>query len=115
MLIKKPAHIPSSEITSKSNYLNRRSFMMGAAATGAAALVTGCVSEVVSPSSKVQAAGAKLQTVKSPLSTSETPTAFKDITNYNNFYEFSTDKYGPANLSRNFNTRNWKLSVEGAV
>ena len=115
MLIKKPADIPSSEITPKSVYMDRRKFMAGAAATGAAALITGCVREVLSPSQKVEASGTKLQTSKSPLSTTETQTAFKDITNYNNFYEFSTEKYGPAELSKNFKTRPWTLTVEGAV
>jgi methionine sulfoxide reductase catalytic subunit len=114
MLIKKPADIPSSEITSKSVYMNRRRFMAGAAAAGAA-LITGSVSELISPSQKVEAAGTKLQTTKSPLSTGETQTSFKDITNYNNFYEFSTEKYGPAELAKNFKTQPWKLTVEGAV
>ena len=68
MLIKKPADIPSSEITPKSVYMDRRKFMAGAAATGAAALITGCVREVLSPSQKVEASGTKLQTSKSPLS-----------------------------------------------
>ncbi len=115
MLIKKPSDIPSSEITSKSLYMDRRKFMTGASALGAAALITGCVREVVSPSSKVEAGGAKLQTAKSPLSTSETLTSYKDITNYNNFYEFSTDKYAPAELAKNFKTRPWTVSVEGLV
>ena len=114
MLIKKPADIPSSEITSKSVYMNRRKFIAGAAAAGAA-LITGSVSELISPSQKVNAAGTKLQTTKSPLSTGETQTSFKDITNYNNFYEFSTEKYGPAELAKNFKTHPWKITVEGAV
>ena len=53
--------------------------------------------------------------VKSPLSTSETPTSFKDITNYNNYYEFSTDKYEPNGLSKNFRTRPWTISIDGMV
>ncbi len=115
MLIKKPADIPSSEITPKSIYMDRRKFMAGASAFGAAALITGCVREVVAPSAKVEASGAKLTTAKSPLSTTESPTPFKDITNYNNFYEFSTDKYGPAGLSKNFKTSPWSVKVEGFV
>jgi methionine sulfoxide reductase catalytic subunit len=115
MLIKKPADIPSSEITPKSVYMNRRKFMAGAAAAGAAALIGGRISEVASPSQKVEASGTKLQTTKSPLSTTETQTSFKDITNYNNFYEFSTEKYPPAELAKNFKTHPWKVTVEGAV
>ena len=40
---------------------------------------------------------------------------YKDITNYNNFYEFSTDKYEPAGLAKNFRTRPWTVKVEGMV
>src|SRR5437868_5422989 len=111
MLIKKPSDIPSSEITPKSVYMDRRRFMTGATLFGAALATAGC--EMVSPS-KVSA-NTKLTTTKSPLSTSETPTPEKDITNYNNFYEFSTDKYGPAELSRNFRTSPWTVKVSGAI
>jgi sulfoxide reductase catalytic subunit YedY len=52
---------------------------------------------------------------KSPLSTSEKQNSLKDISNYNNYYEFSTDKYEPANLAKNFKTRPWKITVDGAV
>src|SRR5215813_3320416 len=107
MLIKKPSDIPSSEITSKSLYTDRRKFM-----TGAALATAGC--DIVRPSQTVSA-NTKLTTTKSPLSTTETPTPFKDITNYNNFYEFSTDKYGPAELSRKFRTSPWTVKVGGAV
>jgi len=112
MLIKKPSDIPSSEITPKAVYINRREFMTGAASVAAALAVTGC--DMVKPS-QVALANTKLTTVKSQFSTSETPTPLKDIANYNNFYEFSTDKYGPADLARNFRTSPWKVKVGGAV
>src|SRR2546430_2219905 len=60
-------------------------------------------------------ANTKLKTTKSPPSTTETPTPLKDNTNYNNFYEFSTDKYGPAELSRKFHTSPWTVKIGGAV
>jgi len=112
MLIKKPLDIPSSEITSKSVYMDRRKFMTNAALFGAAMATAGC--DMVKPSQTVSA-NTKLTTTKSPLSTDETPTPLKDITNYNNFYEFSTDKYGPAELSRKFRTSPWTVKVGGAV
>src|SRR6185437_5621511 len=112
MLIKKSSDIPSSEITPKSVYLNRRQFMAGATAFGAVLAVTGC--DMVKPS-QVALANTKLTTVKSQFSTTETLTPLKDIANYNNFYEFSTDKYGPAELARNFRTSPWKVKVGGAV
>ena len=52
---------------------------------------------------------------KSPFSTSETITPYKDVTNYNNYYEFSTDKYEPAGLAKNFKTRPWTVTIDGAV
>ena len=112
MLIKKPSDIPPSEITPKADYINRREFMTGAASVAAALAVTGC--DMVKPS-QVALANTKLTTVKSQFSTTETPTPLKDIANYNNFYEFSTDKYGPADLARNFRTSPWKVKVGGAV
>jgi len=42
-------------------------------------------------------------------------TSFQDITHYNNFYEFSTDKDGVAPAAANFETNGWQVSVEGLV
>ena len=117
MLIKKPSDIPSSEITPKSAFMNRRKFITGAAATGAA-IAAGLYLRSID-SEKAEAAtgnGAKLAgIVKSQYSVTEKPTSFKDITNYNNYYEFSTDKYEPNGLSANFRTRPWTVSIEGLV
>jgi len=38
-----------------------------------------------------------------------------DVTHYNNYYEFSTDKEGPADLAKNFKTRPWNVTIDGAV
>ena len=115
MLIKKPADIPSSEITAKSLYLNRRKFLAGTALTGAAAVAGMSLSELVSPSIAVHA-NAKIDGIKpSSFSTKETVTPSKDVTNYNNYYEFSTDKYEPAGLAKNFKTRPWTVTIDGEV
>jgi sulfoxide reductase catalytic subunit YedY len=114
MLIKKPADIASSEITPKRAYLNRRTFMAGAAAAGAALLAGRKLLEVGAPAQTVQA-GAKLSTIKGPFGTDEKLTPYKDVTTYNNFYEFSTDKDGPAQLARDLRTRPWQVKVEGLV
>jgi methionine sulfoxide reductase catalytic subunit len=42
-------------------------------------------------------------------------TSLQDITHYNNFYEFSTDKEGVAPAAANFDTKGWQVSVEGLV
>jgi sulfoxide reductase catalytic subunit YedY len=118
MLIAKPGAIPSSEITPKATFLNRRSFLAGAAITGAAAVAGVAfrnLSDLVDPSMTAQA-NAKIDSLrKSPFSTTEKETPYKDVTNYNNFYEFSTDKYEPADLAKNFRTRPWTVTVDGLV
>jgi len=84
--------------------------MAGAAAAGGASL-----REVVSPSTTALA-GTKIDGVKkSPFSTTETITPYKDVTNYNNYYEFSTAKDEPAKLAKDFRTRPWKVKIDGLV
>jgi sulfoxide reductase catalytic subunit YedY len=115
MLIKKPYAIPSSEITPKATYLNRRNFLAGAAVAGAAAVTGVAFHDLVTPSLAAQA-NAKIDGLqKSPFSTTEKETPYKDVTNYNNFYEFSTDKYEPAGLAKNFKTRPWTVTIDGDV
>jgi sulfoxide reductase catalytic subunit YedY len=113
MLIKKPADVVSSEITPKRAYLSRRKFVAGAAA-GAALLAGRRLLQLASPA-QVAEAGTKLSTVKGPFSTDEKLTPYKDVTTYNNFYEFSTDKEGPSALAKDFRTRPWQVKVEGLV
>jgi methionine sulfoxide reductase catalytic subunit len=114
MLIRTQREIPSSEITPKHQYLNRRAFM-AAAAAGVAAVAGERVFRSIAHPSGVEA-GEKLQTVKSPLSTTgETLTSFEDITHYNNFYEFGVDKGDPAKNAGSLHTRPWSIKVEGLV
>jgi sulfoxide reductase catalytic subunit YedY len=115
MLIKKSADIPSSEITPKGLFLNRRKFLAGTALAGAAAVAGVGFRELGSPSTTALA-DAKIDGIKkSSFSTNETVTPYKDVTNYNNYYEFSTDKYEPAGLAKNFKTRPWTVTIDGAV
>src|SRR4030088_2506092 len=115
MLIKKSSDIPSSEITPKSVYLNRRRFIAGAAVAGAAVVAGVGLCEMGTPS-LVAGANTKIDALqKSPFSTTEKQTPYKDVTNYNNFYEFSTDKYEPAGLAKNLKTRPWTVTIDGLV
>jgi len=115
MLIKKSSDIQSSEITPKSVYLNRRRFLAGVAAAGAVAAAGIGLRELWQPSISVSA-NTKIDGLqKSPFSTTEPQTPYKDVTNYNNFYEFSTDKYEPAGLAKNFKTRPWTVTIDGDV
>src|SRR5712671_4713230 len=103
MLIKKQSEMPSSEITPKAAYLNRRNFLVAAGLAGAALSAGRLISGMSSPLSAN--AGTKLDFKKSDLSThGEELTPLKDITTYNNFYEFGTDKGDPAVQARDFRT-----------
>src|SRR5580658_7282737 len=115
MLIKKPEAISSSEITPQTTYLNRRNFIAGAAIAGAATVTGIAFRDLAVPDITVQA-NAKIDGLqKSSFSTTEKETPYKDVTNYNNFYEFSTDKYEPADLAKNFKTRPWTVTIDGLV
>jgi sulfoxide reductase catalytic subunit YedY len=111
MLIKKAVDIHSSEITPKKWYMDRRKFLTGSALAGASAFVG---SSLFSP--EMACATDKIPNLqKSSFSTNEKQTPYKDITNYNNYYEFSTDKYEPASLAQKFKTRPWTVTIDGAV
>ncbi len=110
----KPADIRFSEITPRSVYLNRRKFLAGVAATGASLAAGSALLEMISP--RTAWAGTKLSgAVKSPFSTTEPQTPYKDVTHYNNFYEFGTGKEEPAEKAQKLRTAPWTVSVQGAV
>jgi len=116
MLIKHAPDIRSSEITGKKHYLNRRDFIR--TATGAAAAVGMGVAAGEATLGAQQPAphGRKFADIKkSPLSvTTEKLNAWNDITTYNNYYEFGTDKDSPAVLAQKYlKTEPWTVSVEG--
>ena len=115
MLLKKQSDIASSEITAKHLYLNRRKFLSGVAVAGAGTAAAWTLRELGSPSLVTEASPKIDNLQKSPFSTTEKITPFKDVSNYNNYYEFSTDKYEPAGLSKDFKTSPWTVSIDGAV
>jgi len=111
MLLKKWSEIRSSEITPKEIYLNRRAFMQGWGTISTAVLAGIGISGIAR-----RAVAAGLQFKKSELSTQgEALTPLKDITSYNNFYEFGVDKGDPAANAQNFRTRPWTVAIEGQV
>jgi methionine sulfoxide reductase catalytic subunit len=115
MLIKKAPEIRSSEITPRSLYLNRRKFLAGAAIAGAVVAAGTGLRQFINPATVAQA-GNKIDGLKkSPFSITETITPEKDVTHYNNYYEFSTQKEEPADLAKNFRTRPWKVKIDGLV
>src|SRR5215510_14923422 len=132
MLIKKPEDIKSSEITDKKDYVNRRSFVRAAILAGTAA-ATGTLYRVLTAGSREagrrkreagsrqadagtgQAPNSAAPALASEYSVAEPRTPYEDITHYNNFYEFSTDKAAVAGKAAGFVTRPWTVSVEGLV
>ncbi len=117
MLIKKPADIPSSEITDQKLYQSRRNFLSTSALSlGALAAGISAPGLLLGSNNAEAVTVNKLGTLrKSKLSTGDTLTPYKDVTTYNNFYEFGTDKYSPAQLAGTLNTRPWTITVEGEV
>ena len=114
MLIKKPSAIKPSEITDRSVYMNRRKFMQ----TTSGFLMAGVAGLVSAKSSKQQQGfgRAKLDFQTSPAySTNEEQTPHQHVTEYNNFYEFGTDKYSPAQKAHSLTTQPWSVTIEGEV
>src|SRR5450755_1790181 len=110
MLIKRSTDIHPSEITSADLYLNRRKFIMAVAGMGGAAGLA--AAGIALPTAAH--AGVKLQNVrKSPLSTTgEEITPLKDVTTYNNYYEFGTGKEDPSETANKLRTNPWSVSIE---
>src|SRR5512141_2241638 len=93
MLIKSTPDIQPSEITGRGVYLQRRAFIRAA---GLAALSASAAGALYTNRSAHAAEKVFGSVSKSPFSTTEEPTSYKDATNYNNYYEFGTDKDSPA-------------------
>ena len=94
MLITHPPDIPISEITDEALYWNRREFLKAAGIGVAAAGFLPSLNRFVGD---------------------EKLTPYEDITGYNNYYEFGTDKGDPKDNATHFRTRPWKVEVAGEV
>jgi len=104
MLIKRGGGFKESEVTPHAVYLNRRAFMLGAAALALAPPV----GEAAPPT------GQPLKAAPNPsYRLGDPPTPFKDVTTYNNFYEFGMNKDDPARLANTLRPRPWTVKVDG--
>ncbi|MBT0570372.1 protein-methionine-sulfoxide reductase catalytic subunit MsrP [Curvibacter sp. CHRR-16] len=115
---------PASDITPREAWQNRRQWLQSAATAAAAgtALAGGLGQGLAQAQSFTPTAGpgrlAKLPGQRSSVAGAyvvDKPTSYKDVTNYNNFYEFSTDKASPAGMAGSLKTRPWTVVVDGAV
>jgi len=99
MLIKKPEDLKSSEITPESDYIDRRKFLAAAGVMGAAVLGPKLLSSAVPRTARQD----------------DKPNTWEEITTYNNYYEFGTDKEDPSANAKSFRTRPWTVKVDGLV
>lgn len=107
MIIRRPPDIPSSEITPEGVFLDRRRFIKQAAAG------TAFLAAAPSALSGLSVQDPSFSELESELG--ESVNSWKDITSYNNFYEFGTGKEDPAQNSGSFNPIPWSIRVEGHV
>ncbi len=103
--------ICSSEITPEHVYLSRRAFMAGAGALAGGALLAACgaAAPAAAPSGPAPLASKATDELGAPLN------SYDQITTYNNFYEFGTDKADPARMAGSFKTSPWEVAVGGLV
>ncbi|MGV4876178.1 protein-methionine-sulfoxide reductase catalytic subunit MsrP [Acetobacter indonesiensis] len=92
----------SSEITPQPLFVSRRTVLAG-----------GIMAAGLGTSSAFAAGGGPDNRAAWPAA--EKPTPLNDVTHYNNFYEFGTDKSDPAELSGSFKPTPWIVQVDGMV
>jgi sulfoxide reductase catalytic subunit YedY len=112
----KSVPVLSSEITPRSLYENRRDFLKAAGILTGSAFLAACTTTgsssgtpAASDPASVAAYAGKTDELGAPLN------SYDDITNYNNYYEFSENKEAVAPLSKNFKPRPWSVDVSGLV
>ncbi|MCA1816172.1 MAG: protein-methionine-sulfoxide reductase catalytic subunit MsrP [Acidobacteria bacterium] len=122
MVIKKHGDILSSEITDEHLFLNRRNFVRAAVLAGTTTATALLYRRFAIPAPVPAQVAANIEGVKSstpdvavPPPPADARTPYEKITNYNNYYEFTTDKEDVARLARNFTTRPWTVEVGGLV
>jgi len=115
--------VPSSEITPHGVYLSRRDFLKAAGIVSAAAFLAACGLKLPSTTGTGPGSGTPTQSPPVPDNAQGQTTdelgnplnTFDEITNYNNYYEFSTNPQAVAPLSANFKTIPWAVEVGGLV
>ncbi|HEV8694449.1 MAG TPA: mononuclear molybdenum enzyme YedY, partial [Lysobacter sp.] len=101
--------IPSTEITDETVYQDRRRLLAALALTPGLGLA-GCTDAAPPPPPKVTVTP---EQARSGFRTSETLTRFEDVTTYNNFYEFGTNKDDPSRARRTLRVKPWSVAVGG--
>jgi sulfoxide reductase catalytic subunit YedY len=111
MLILPKSDIAPSDITPREVYQERRQFLGQVGALGLAVALGGLSTPALAMPQKQKFSGV----ISGKFGTDEKLTPYKDVTTYNNFYEFGTGKADPADFSDTLRTRPWTVSIEGEV
>lgn len=101
--------IKSSEITSYSQYLSRREFLKATGMIASSVLLAACAPTLTKTVGQESTPSSKKDEFGDPAN------SFEDITHYNNFYEFSTNKEAVYPLSKDFKAHPWTVEVYGLV
>ena len=101
--------IAGSEITPFKRYLNRRKFIKCVAAISTPSIFTNNVQAM----HQNNADNSNLYAEK--IDENDQLNSYKEITTYNNFYEFGMGKSDPSNFSNKFKPRPWSINIEGLV
>ncbi len=110
MLIRRPSDIPSSEITPEDQWLDRRAFVKRVGlATASVSLLAACSA---GERDGADAHGVAADTAGAGLLQ---PNSYEDITSYNNYYEFGTDKSDPHDNAGSLRTQPWSVEIAGLV
>ena len=100
--------IPASDVTDETVYRARRR-LLGAFAGASLLPLAGCAEAEAPPSTAVVTP----EQARSGFRTDEVQTRYEDITGYNNFYEFGTDKSDPSRAKKTLRTSPWNVAVSG--
>jgi len=107
-----PSRIAPSDITPPERYLSRRAILAAGVGLGLAQGIRGIVKDALGqPAGATGAALAYTRNAK--YSTLEVPNTYEDISTYNNYYEFGTEKQDPAQEARSFRTSPWNVTIGG--
>ena len=106
MLIRRRPDLPASEITPEQEYLGRRDFVKRAGLAAASAVVLPRALAACSTDARATSSGDVARQ-------GDTPNSYDEITSYNNYYEFGTDKEDPKANSGRFHPLPWSVRVDG--
>ena len=116
--IRRPTDIPASEITPESEYLARREFIARAGGFGVAFAGATLLGGLGCKDGDARAEGGGSGVIADSAAGAvgdEKPNSYEDITSYNNYYEFGTDKTDPKENAQQLRTRPWSVTVDGLV